>query len=247
MDHAFSTSSRAAVVACVLGLAAAGVAGRGVALALQPPSQAKPRPVNAAELKRLDTRMEEVRESFLRDTQELIESYEQAGQWDRARTLLEALAKLDPQNQSLTSRIATLDGQILDANEFEVEIDPGKPWQPIGTVTKGRVVRIRVSGEYKLGGVFAAGPDGMKTGHPADELVAGVQPGAVMGVVAPVDPAARVAANGPAEKPPQAFAVGASYQRPADRDGRLYLKANVPPGGKCTGRLTAKVTGVTRP
>jgi hypothetical protein len=226
--------------------AAVATAVGGVALARQAPTPSKPRPVNSAELKRLDARTEEVRESFLRDTTKLIESYEQAGQLERARTLLEALAKLDPQNESHKARLAAMGDQILDANEFEVEIEPGKSWLPIGNVTKGQVVRIHMSGEYKMGGVFSIGPEGMETGHPAEDLVAGVQPGAVMGVVAPVDPAARAVINGPGEKPPQPFKVGATYQRPSDRDGRLYLKANVPPGGKCTGRLTAKVSGVAR-
>lgn len=239
----FRSIFRPAAVAGVVTLAAVA----GAALARQTPTTPKPRPVNSAELKRLDARTEEVRESFLRDTAKLVESYEEAGQLERARTLIEALAKLDPQNEPLRKRLAELGDQILDANEFEVDLEPGKSWLPIGNVSKGQVVRIRVSGEYKLGGVFSIGPEGMETGHPAEELVAGVQPGAVMGVVAPVDPAARAVANGPAEKPPQPFKVGASFQRPSDRDGRLYLKANVPPGGKCTGRLTVKVSGVTRP
>lgn len=244
-----SLSQRTFQLAALSGaaVAAAAAVGSGVVLAQQAPTPAKPRPVNAAELKRLDARTEEVRESFLRDTTKLIESYEEAGQLERARTLIEALAKLDPQNEPLRKRIAELGDQILDANEFEIDLEPGKSWQPVGNVTKGQVVRIRVSGEYKMGGVFTIGPEGMETGHPAEELVAGVQPGAVMGVVAPVDPAARAVANGPGEKPPQPFKVGATYQRPSDRDGRLYLKANVPPGGKCTGRLTAKVSGVARP
>jgi hypothetical protein len=243
-----STLRRSAVPRVALACCAAGLtAAIGVAHARQAAAPAKPRQVNAAELKRLDARTEEVRESFLRDTTKLITSYEEAGQLERARTLLDALSKLDPQNEPFRARLAALGEQILDANEFEIDLEPGKSWQAVGMVTKGQTVRIRVSGEYKLGGVFSVGPDGMETGHPAEELVAGVQPGAVMGVVAPADPAVRPGSNGPGDKPPQPFKVGASYQRPADRDGRLYLKANVPPGGRCTGRLTAKISGVARP
>jgi hypothetical protein len=41
--------------------------------------------------------------------------------------------------------------------------------------------------------------------------------------------------------------VGSQYEKPADRDGVLFLKVNVPPGAKCTGRLTALVSGATKP
>jgi hypothetical protein len=41
--------------------------------------------------------------------------------------------------------------------------------------------------------------------------------------------------------------VGSKYERPADQDGLLYLKVNVPPGAKCTGRLEAKISGATQP
>jgi len=40
--------------------------------------------------------------------------------------------------------------------------------------------------------------------------------------------------------------VGAAYDRPADRDGILYMKVNVPPGSKCTGSLKARVSGADK-
>ena len=57
-------------------------------------------------------------------------------------------------------------------------------------------------------------------------------------------PAAAPAAT---EKPPKPFLVGSSYERPADRDGVLYMKVNVPPNSKCVGKLQVKVGGTIQP
>ena len=68
-----------------------------------------------------------------------------------------------------------------------------------------------------------------------------------MGVILPSPEA--TAAQPPANQQPQQprpFAVGAAYDRPAERDGILYLKVNVPPGSKCTGRLQARITGADK-
>jgi hypothetical protein len=55
------------------------------------------------------------------------------------------------------------------------------------------------------------------------------------------------ATPGSTEKPPKPFLVGSSYERPADRDGVLYMKVNVPPNSKCVGKLQVKVGGTILP
>ena len=113
------------------------------------PASAKSRakPANPPELKRLDAKVEEVRESFLRDTTKLIKSFEDVGQFERAKVLLEALQKLDPKNEPVKNKLAELNKQILDTSEFEIDIDPGESWQPVGMVAKGKALRILVSGD----------------------------------------------------------------------------------------------------
>lgn len=187
--------------------------------------------------------MEEVRETFLRDTNQLIKSFEDAGQYDRAKVLLEALQKLDPQNDVVKTKLTELNDRILDASEFEVTLDLGKSWQPIGTVERGKPVRIQVSGDYKLVTSIEAGPDGAPSANPAEDLIPHVPFGAVMGVIAAADAADRQASD----KQPRPFTVGSQYEKPADRDGVLFLKVNVPPGAKCTGKLTALVSGAAKP
>jgi hypothetical protein len=217
------------------------------ALGQQSTAKSKARPANPPELKRLDAKVEEVRESFLRDTTKLILSFEDAGQYERAKMLLESLQKLDPKNQVVNSKIADLNRQMLDASEFEIDIDPGESWQPVGLVAKGKPLRILVSGDYKLLTSITATADGAPSDNPAEDMIPHVPFGAVMAVIA--NPAAAGGPNGSQQnnQRPKPFTVGSKYERPADQDGLLYLKVNVPPGAKCTGRLEAKISGATQP
>lgn len=200
--------------------------------------RSKPAPP-AADVKRLDAQMEKVRGEFLRETNELIDAYEEAGQFERARFLLDALHKLDPTNEALRTRIDKLAEQILESTAFEIDIDAAKPWQPVGRLAKDQAFRIAVSGESKFVINGSAGPAGLSEANPAEDLVSGVPLGAVMGVVAPPG------GGRGGDKPPKPFVVGASTERRAERDGVLYLKVNVPPGSKVTGKFTAEISGVT--
>jgi hypothetical protein len=214
--------------------------------AAKPGGAAKPsgKKINPLEVKRLDARLDEVRESFLRDTSTLILSYENLGQYERAKTLLESLQKLDPRNEPIKAKLGELNAKIIESNEFDAEIDTDESWQPIGAVTKDRMLRIRVTGDYNLSiSLTSLGPEGVPTANTPEDLVANVPLGAVMGVIVP----AGSAGGSLNEKPPRPFAVGASFEKPADRDGILHLKVNVPPGARCTGTLKVKVSGPDRP
>ena len=75
-------------------------------------SRTRPRPANPAEVKRLDTKFDEVQSAFVRETTSLLTSYESLGQYDRVKTILEAFAKLDPKNDQLKAKLAELDERI---------------------------------------------------------------------------------------------------------------------------------------
>ena len=210
-------------------------------------AKGKAKPVNPVEIKRLDARLDEVRESFLRDTTTLITSYENLGQYDRAKTLLEALQKLDPRNEPIKAKLGQLNDKILDASEIEMEIEAGGKWLPVGAVVKDRPIRIRATGDYKLALTQTAGPDGVPTDDFAEDMAPNVPLGAVMGVIVPPESLAQLAGGRQPEKPLRAFAVGTALERSADRDGVLYLRVNVPAGAKCTGKITVRVGGADRP
>jgi len=208
---------------------------------VQAQAAAKPRTrqVSPLEIKRLDARLDSLRESFFRDTAALIKSYEDAGQPERAKALLEALGRLDPRNELIKQRIAELQTAILDGQEFEIEVDPGTSWQPIGRVTKDQMLRVRVSGEYTGKIDLTSGPEGLPTVNPAEDVVGTIPLGAMMGVITS-DEAEKDA------KAPKPFTIGKEYVRPAGSDGLLYLKVNLPPKSKCIGKLVVKVSGVAR-
>ncbi len=209
--------------------------------AAQPAAKGRPKQANP-EVKKLDAKMEKVKDSFLKDTEQLIKSYEDSGSYDRARTILEALQKLYPQNEPIKQKLEQLAAQSLAASEIDIDLDTGKSWQEVGPVAKDRTIRIRVAGDYKLTTApLTSGPDGLTGDNPEKDLLAHVPLGAVMGAIIP--PAA-AAAN---EKPAKPFLVGSTYERPADRDGVLYLKVNVPPNSKCVGKLQVKVGGTIQP
>jgi hypothetical protein len=233
-----------ALLACLVSAGSSSAHAQGSAA--KPGGGAKPntKKINPLEVKRLDARLDEVRESFLRDTTTLILSYENLGQYERAKTLLESLQKLDPRNEPIKAKLGELNAKIIENNEFDVEIDTDESWQPIGAVTKDRLLRIRVTGDYNLTiSQTSLGPDGLSTANTPEDLVANVPLGAVMGVIVP----AGSAGGSQNDKPPRPFAVGASFEKPADRDGILHLKVNVPPGARCTGSLKVKISGPDRP
>lgn len=215
-----------------------------IVVAADPPAKPKTKPVNPAEIKRLDTKLEEVSGAFIRDTTSLISAYEAIGQFERAKVIVEALQKLDPKNEQIKAKLTELGQQILDVNEFDLEIEPGAAWQAVGLVTRERPVRIEVTGEYKLSASVTTNADGVPSANPAQDLIAGVPLGAVMGVVLPVEDPSRGGQGGRQnDRQPKPFTIGSKLERTVDRDGMLYIKVNVPPGSKCVGELKARVSG----
>ena len=128
--------------------------------------RARPRPANPAEVKRLDSRFEEVQSEFVRETTSLLTSYEQLGQFDRVKAILEAFVKLDPKNDQLKAKIAELDERMLQAGEFEMRLQPGESWQAVGAVQKDRPIRIRVSGDYRFQASGSVTADGVAGDDP---------------------------------------------------------------------------------
>ena len=211
-------------------------------------SKAKTKTISPTELKKLDARMEEVQRSFLKDTDSIIKGYEESGQFDRAKVLLEVLQKLDPKNEIIKKKLEQLDDNILDSTEFDLELDPSKPWQPVGQVVKDRLFRVEVEGDYKFISTSTVGPEGFPTKDPANDMV-NAPLGSVVAIVVPpggANAGGGGAGGGGGNRQPNAFFIGSKYEQSAQRDGMLLLKVNVPPGAKCTGKLKVKVGGVNK-
>ena len=208
----------------------------------QPPQSGARKP-SPAEVKRLDAQLNDAYSVFMNQTVDLITSYENLGQFDRAKAIVEALGKLDPENENIQKKVSDLEKRMLEAGVFEVDLVPGGGWQAIGAVSKDAVIRVQVTGEYRFQSAGSTTADGVQGDSPEIDFMRGIPLGAIMGVIAPPSQAGGEEKD---EQKPRPFVVGANYDKRADRDGVLYLKANLPIGTKCTGRLEAKITGPQR-
>ena len=208
-------------------------------------SKAKPKAISAGEMKKLDVRMEDVQKSFVKETATLIRDFEEAGQPDRAKLLLEVLLKLDPKNDQLQKKLDAINDQILNQTEFNYELDVSKGWVPVGVVTGGKPARITAEGDYKFDAAGKLTADGVPSQDPANDMVAGIPLGTLMGVVMPVNAQPNRNNNGNPNRPPP-FAVKSEHEWTPKQDGVLLLKVNFPPATKCTGKLKLKLSGMLK-
>ena len=209
-------------------------------------SKSKPKAISAGEMKKLDVRMEDVQKSFVKETATLIRDFEEAGQPDRAKLLLEVLLKLDPKNDQLQKKLDAINGQILNQTEFDYELDVSKAWVQVGLVTSGKLARITAEGDYKFDAAGKLTADGVPSQDPANDMVAGIPMGTLMGVIMPVNAQPnRNNNNGNPNRPPP-FSVKSEHEWTPKQDGVLLLKVNFPPGTKCTGKLKLKVSGMLK-
>lgn len=197
-----------------------------------------PKPLSPAESRKIDVRLEKLQETFSNESTAIIDEYEGAGQYERAKFLLEVLLKLDPKNEALKKRISELDERILKRVEVDQKLNAGGDWTLVGTVQKDVPARVEASGEYKITlSASNIGPDGFPTEDIMRDLVGKVPTGALMGMIV-------TEANEKEKKAPEPFPVKSKYDFTPKHDGALYLKVNVPPGSKCTGDLKLKLNGI---
>jgi hypothetical protein len=199
-----------------------------------------PKPLSAAETKKIDVRLEKLQETFSNESSAIIDEYENAGQYERAKFLLEVLQKLDPKNETIKKRVSDLEEKILRRVETDQKFNTASgEWTLIGTVQKDVPARVEASGEYKMNLVASnIGPDGFPTEDVTRELVGRVPTGALMGMIV-------TEANQKDKKVPEPFAIKSKHDFTPKQDGELYLKVNVPPGSKCVGDLKLKLNGIT--
>jgi hypothetical protein len=177
-------------------------------------------------------------DGFVKDSLSVALEYEQAGEPQKAKHVLETVLTFHPDADGIKEKIKALDERLLSANEAKVEIEPGAGWgSPVAAVTKGQTIRIEAGGTYRVVLTATLGPEGLPTGDALKgELAGNVPCGALMGIVIAKD------------KPGRPFAIGSSREYTPDQDGMLFLRLNTPPGGKCTGRITATLSGqLSRP
>jgi hypothetical protein len=195
-------------------------------------AKAKAKPLPAAALKSIEVRAEKAQVGFMREALDIAKEYEDAGEFERAKVMYDAILRLEPDRPGLKEKIQKLDESILSTNEAEFDLDVAAGWsQPVARVFKDRPVRFTTDGDYKLTISQKAGANGLPTENPTTDLLGNVPVGALIGAVY-VD-----------NKPGKPFLIGAQHDWTPDRDGLLMLKVNLPQGHKSTGRIKVTISG----
>lgn len=200
-------------------------------------SKTKPKATTKINVKELDARAVEMQKNLLRDATEIARGYEEAGEYERAKWLLEVLQKLDPKLPGLKEKIDQLTEKMLDSSEFEVELDVSRGWTaPVGMVHKDKVVRIEASGDYEFTASLRTTADGLPTDENGNDLVGGLPVGALIGML--INPETRKAG-----KP---FEIKSKREWIPQQSGLLRLNFNLPNGHKSSGKIKVKLSGITR-
>lgn len=200
-------------------------------------SKSKGKSTGAGAVRQLDQRAQEMQERIVKDAADIAKGYEDAGEYDRAKWLLEVLAKLDPKLPGLQAKIDQLQDKSLDSSEFEYEMDVSKGWTPaVGMIFKDRTARIEAAGDYTFSVTLPVTADGLATSDTGTDLVGGVPVGALIGVIV----------NPETKKPGKPFEIKAKREWTPRETGYLQLKVNVPNGHKCTGKLSLKLGGIAK-
>lgn len=181
----------------------------------------------------LDKKAEEARDSFMKTSAELAREYEDLGELERAQEVLRAILKLNPGARQIEDKVKQLEETRLSKIEAEVEVDPSRGWVAARVgVEKGKTMRFVGSGECKVTLSQFVTPEGVSSADVKSDMVAGIPFGALMGMV--------VDGRG---KQGQPFAIGAKNEVDADSTGQLFLRVNIPPQAKVTGKYKVVITG----
>ena len=198
-------------------------------------SKSKSKGKSKGSIKAIDVRAQRSVDQFVREAGTLAREYENAGQFEKSRKLLESIENVKPGIKGVKEKIQKLTESLLSSNSFEFEIDPSQGWgAPRVRVTKGRKFRLQSAGSYQFIINQKIGPEGFPTEDPKSDMVAGIPCGALMGLIV---------TNG---KPGRPFAVGSGREMSPKDDGLLFVRVNAPPKNKSTGRIQVQISGYAR-
>jgi hypothetical protein len=198
----------------------------------QQPPEPEPQPIRDGSLKKIDSKAEKVENQFVKDAYALSKEYEDAGDLERAIEYLEAMLKIKPNLPGAKEKIEKLQNDIISKNDFTFDLEPSGLWnKPVAYVRKDKPFRIQVAGSYKLTVSETLGPEGYPEGDRQREMLEGIKTGELAGMI--------VTNN----KPGDPFSIGSEKDFTPKQGGMLFLKVNVPPSSKTTGKLKVRISG----
>lgn len=184
----------------------------------------------------LDAKASKAVESFSREIFVIAKDYENEGELEKAKSILETLATVKPDIKGLKEKIQSLDEEILSSNDFDVDWTASSVWQkPIARVAKGKKFRVQVSGSYRMTATLALPPSGVPQGKGLDSPLAAAPFGSLVGVILPLDKKKA--------KDAEPFPIGDGKDINPDTSGMLFIRVNLPPGSRPSGKLDLKFSG----
>jgi tetratricopeptide (TPR) repeat protein len=206
----------------------------------------KGKPAPAAQLRQLDQQAQRAQEQFLAELEQLAKGYEDAGQTERAKEMLQEILKIRPDHPDAQQTLARFAEQVFRDNSLDVDVEAAHGWTSAGVaVRQGQAIRFEATGTYRYIVNETLGPDGFPRTDVVNEM-ADLPAGALVGVVVPPPaPGEQPRADGPVLKS-RPFLVGSANEFSPAEDGLLYLKLNTPPNSKSTGKVRVKISGNLR-
>lgn len=192
-----------------------------------------------ANTRTLDATAQKLESDFLNGLSDLAGSYEEAGDVEKAKSMLQAILKVRPDAAQIKERLAAIEEAVFKDQQDVVDLDMSKGWVSTGVlVEKGKKVRLEAAGTYKLLLNDSVGPEGYRSED--GEAVFDAAPiGSLIGmVITPGTTPAYTKGQGP-----QPFPIGEKKEVAPGGTGLLVVRANAPAGAKCVGRLKVRVSG----
>ena len=203
-----------------------------------------PKTPDVAAIKTLDTEAEQLEADFLQSLTKLATSYEEAGDKDKAKAMLQAILKMRPDADLVKDKIKQLDESVFTDRQQLFDYDTSRGWISTGIlVEKGAEVRVESTGNYKLIVNDELGPEGYHSeSGKGEDFFDGAPTGALIGVIVP---ASAVTGGRPqrGKDGPQPFLVGTQKQFKPQESGLLVVRVNSPANAKCVGRLKLRISG----
>lgn len=198
------------------------------------------------QVRQLDKEAELARSEYVQRMEQLAAAYEQAGETDKAKSVLRHLLELDPQRKEARDTLSRLENLIFETRTTTVEVDATGGWVPTGLlVERDRPVRFVAEGSYKFIANVTLGPDGVPTADLARDVAAGIDFGKLIGLVV-TPPGSTAGDRDQAARPGVPFAIGSKAEVRPEADGLLLLRLNIPGGTKSNGRIKVTISGHIR-
>ncbi|MHB1035452.1 MAG: hypothetical protein ACYC35_20170 [Pirellulales bacterium] len=195
---------------------------------VQPPTAAKEPPAATLPFAS-DKRLLALHREFVLKAEKLAAEYETAKQHEKARLVCEQILKLVPNYPKAAQMLQRINEEEANAERKVIEVAADRPWQDTGIRTvPGKPIQIKATGTWTFKMSHKLGPDGMEVPPEMKDF----KLGSLIGVIATDDPKQR--------KP---FLIGAQKTFVADRAGRLLLQMHDSDPSDNQGKLSVEIRG----